>query len=114
MPLVLELIGLIFYIVIIIIVLIIVFYRCDAEQRKVLVSFVFLLSLIVLNTFIDIPIIQFLLFFLMILDLLYIIYVQILPYFYTQRDRLLFVEVANELWEELKVNETIVQEEDKK
>jgi len=50
----------------------------------------------------------------MILDLLYIIYVQILPYFYTQRDRLLFVEVANELWEELKVNETIVQEEDKK
>lgn len=44
------------------------------------------------------------------LDLLYIMYVYLLPNFYTESDRLLFVEFENEVWDELKVNDTITKE----
>ena len=74
----------------------------------------FLLALIGLNFFISIPLIQFFLFILIILNLYYLIYVQILPHFYTRSDRLLFVEVAKEVWDDFKVNETIQQKKEKR
>jgi hypothetical protein len=110
---VLELIGLIAYAIIIVLVLIIVFIRCTEENRVVLTTIVFLLALIGLNLFISIPIIQFFLFILVILDLYYLIYVHILPHFYTRSDRLLFVEVAKEVWDDLKVNETVQENKEK-
>ncbi len=109
---VLELIGLIIYAIILALVLIIVFIRSSEENRVVLITIVFLFGLIGLNLIISIPIVEFFLFILVILDIYYLIYVHILPHFYTRSDRLLFVEVTNEVWDHLKVNETI-KEKDK-
>ena len=114
MSLVLELIGLIIYAVIIVLVLTIVFIRSTEENRVVLATIVFLLALIGLILFISIPVIQFFLFILVILDLYYLVYVHILPHFYTRSDRLLFVEVTNEVWDDLKVNETVQELKEKR
>ncbi len=106
------LIGLIFYAIILILVLFFVYIRSSEENRRVLTTIVFLFSLITINLFISIPIIQFLLFILVILDIYYLIYVHILPYFYTRQDKLLFAEIPNEIWETLKVNDTIKEKKE--
>ena len=91
----------------------IVFIKLNEEDRKLFSSLVLLLVLIITLMVFYIPIIQFILFLLIILDLLYITYVYILPYFFTDTDRLLFMEVAGEIWDDLKVNETIISEKKK-
>ena len=108
-----ELIGVISYISIFIIVVGVVFIRLNSEDRKLFSSLVLLLTLLLFLMVFYIPVIQFILFVLIILDLIYITYVYILPYFFTDTDRLLFVEVAKEVWDDLKVNETIIQEKKK-
>jgi hypothetical protein len=108
----LELIGLILYAVIIIVVLLFAFIKATAENRRVLTIIIFLIALIGFNFFISIPIIQFFLFFLVILDLFYLVYVHILPFFYTRSDRLLFTEISSEVWEDLKVHETIQEKKE--
>ena len=108
-----ELIGAVFYILVIVIVLIILMVRCNAENRKVLVSVVSLFALIIINVFFYIPLLQFVLFILVIINIYHLIFVYILPYFYTQNDRLLFTEITKEIWEDIKVNDTIIEDKKK-
>ena len=107
---ILELLGLISYILVMVLVLVVVMIRVSAENRKVLISIASIFALIIINVFLYIPLIQFLLFILVILNIYYLIFVHILPQFYARRDRILFTEITKEVWEELKVNETITEE----
>ena len=106
----LELIGLLSYIIIIVLVLTVVFIRSNADDRRVLVSVAFIFSLIIISIFTYIPIIQFLLLILVIISVFYLMFVHILPLFYARRDRILFTEITAEVWDDLKVNETLVEE----
>jgi len=106
----LELIGLISYILVIVLVLTVVFIRINADNRRVLGSISFIFALIIISIFLYIPIIQFLLLILVIINVYYLMFVHILPQFYAKRDRILFTEITNEIWDDLKVNETMIEE----
>ncbi|MHA1149070.1 MAG: hypothetical protein ACTSR8_12600 [Promethearchaeota archaeon] len=105
-----ELIGLLAYLGIFLLVLIVVFIECNEKQRKMFSSLIFLALLVYLIIFIYNPLLQFFFLFLIILDLIFIIYVQILPNFYTSSESVLFYERELEVWDNLKVSETILEE----
>ena len=105
-----ENISMIFYGVFILIFLIILFIKCPTKRRKSLASFVSLISLIIFISLVNYPLISFLLFFLVILNLLYIILIH-LPYFTEKSDRDIFFEAHNEIWNDLKINNSIIPEE---
>ena len=104
-----ELIGLLAYLAIFLLVLIVVFIQCTEKQRKMFSSLIFLALLVYLIIFIYNPLLQFLFLFLIVLDLIFIIYVQILPTFYTSSESLLFYEREPEVWDDLKVSATIIE-----
>lgn len=43
------------------------------------------------------------------MDFIYLIYIN-LPYFESKRDNDLFFEVKDEIWNELKINDTVIKE----
>lgn len=109
-----ELIGILAYLAIFVLVLIFVFVESNDKQRKMFSSLIFLTILVFLTIFIYNPVLQFFFFILLILDLFFIIFVQILPFFYTSRESLLFFESESEVWEEVKVPYTIIEEKEVK
>ncbi len=56
---------------------------------------------------------QFMFFFLVILDVIYIMYVFILPSLYTQSESHLFATIEDEVWDQLKITNTVVEAEEK-
>lgn len=110
----LELLAIVSYIGIFVAVLIVVYIRCSRENKRVLSSITMLIVLISLMMFTNNPLFQFLLFFLLILDLYYVVYVFILPKFYAGRESNLFMEVENEVWDELKITNTLEELKPKK
>jgi len=103
----LGLIGLLSYLIIFLVVLILVFIHCDERQRSLLSSVSFLLIFMILIFFINVLFIQLIFMFIIIVDILFIIYGHLLPNFYAASDSVLFFEREKEVWEDLKVNETI-------
>ncbi len=110
---ILELISVLIYVAILIIVLIFAFSRSKPKNRKFLSAIVILMVSIVLLVFVYIPILQFIFFSLVIVDVIYIVYGFILPPLYTPRESNLFAIIEDEVWEQLKTTNTVAPEEEK-
>lgn len=105
-----EIIGITLYIGILAFVSIMVLFRSQKEHRKFISSLIFLIILIICTIFIQILVFQYLILLMIVVESFYIIYVHVLPYFYISSDKSLFLEVQNEIWTDIKVNETIIEE----
>ncbi len=64
--------------------------------------------------FISIPVFQFIFLLLIILNSIYIVFIYILPKFYSQVESLLFFERESEVWDEIKIPDTIIELKEEK
>lgn len=111
---ILELIGLLTYAAVSIIVLITIFLYSDKERRQITASISFIFLLIFTMIFIPNIIIQFFLFIIVLITTIHLIYVYIIPEFYSRSEPILFIEVPKEIWEQVKVQDTIIKTKPKK
>lgn len=84
----------------------------EKENRKIVISLIVSVSLVFMNLFINIPLLNFTFFLLLILNLFYFLFFILYSKIISPSDYYLFADVDNEIWEDIKVNKTIVEEEE--
>ncbi|MGV9198124.1 MAG: hypothetical protein ACOC4M_04735 [Promethearchaeia archaeon] len=111
---ILELIGIIVYIAVFSLVLITVYLYSEKESKRISFSLTSLLVLLGVMIFINSIILQFFLFIFILLDAIHFIYVHVIPQFYKRSESVLFIDVPKEIWEQIKVQDTIIKQKRKK
>ncbi|MFO8019597.1 MAG: hypothetical protein R6U96_13300 [Promethearchaeia archaeon] len=111
---ILQLIGIFTYIAVFSFVLITVFIYSDEETKRISASITILLLLLMAMVFIRSATLQFLLFIFVLLDAIHLIFTQFIPQFYSRSESILFIEVPKEIWEQTKVQDTIIKQKQRK
>lgn len=95
-------------------VIIIICYKISKKGDKdILTSLIILIGFIGIEIFIENTIIQLLFFVCIIILIIYIVFFFFIPRLFYIKEQFLFTEIKSEVWEDLKMDSTIVEKQQK-